>query len=97
MCKAKRARGLGLKNIHLWNLAAIGKHIRNISEKKDILWMKWVATVYLKGNDFWTHIPVEQSSWYWRKIVDEGPVATWLQEWSMAQCAIRCLFYCFRL
>lgn len=70
VCQPKRNEGLGLKNTHLWNMAAMGMHIWNLASKKDMLWVKWVAAIYLKGDDFWSHTPTEHSSWYWRKLVE---------------------------
>lgn len=69
VCQPKQSGGLGLKDIYLWNIAAIGKHVWHLALKKDILWVKWVAEVYLKGDEFWTHQPPTNGSWYWRRII----------------------------
>lgn len=42
----------------------------NMAQKKDTLWVRWVAGVYLKGDELWQHIPPDQGSWYWKKVVE---------------------------
>ncbi|XP_074301032.1 uncharacterized protein LOC141632378 [Silene latifolia] len=45
ICRPKRQGGLRLKNLHLWNIAAIGKYMWWIESKEDHLWVKWVHAV----------------------------------------------------
>ncbi|GJU20036.1 RNA-directed DNA polymerase, eukaryota, reverse transcriptase zinc-binding domain protein [Tanacetum coccineum] len=42
VCKPKIHGGLGLKDLICWNKALLVKHIWNIANKKDTLWVKWV-------------------------------------------------------
>ncbi|XP_074271152.1 uncharacterized protein LOC141595077 [Silene latifolia] len=45
ICRPKKQGGLGLKNLQLWNTAAIGKYVWWIESKADHLWVKWVHAV----------------------------------------------------
>ncbi|GJR88455.1 putative RNA-directed DNA polymerase [Tanacetum coccineum] len=38
VCNLKEQGGLGIKSLHLWNVALMSKHIWNIVSKKDSLW-----------------------------------------------------------
>ncbi|XP_062100629.1 uncharacterized protein LOC133806538 [Humulus lupulus] len=69
VCKTNKEGGLGFKDIGLWNLCAIGKHVWDITMKKDNLWVKWVNSVYIKNDDWWNHIAPNDASWYWKRIV----------------------------
>ncbi|XP_074314302.1 uncharacterized protein LOC141649514 [Silene latifolia] len=60
--------GLGIIDSRLWIIAAIGKLVWWLATKKDILWIKWVDQVYLKGRDWYTYQPSLSSSWAWRQI-----------------------------
>ncbi|GKD06361.1 RNA-directed DNA polymerase, eukaryota, reverse transcriptase zinc-binding domain protein [Tanacetum coccineum] len=53
VCKPKNQGGLGLKDLMMWNKALFIKHLWNIANKKDTLWVKWVNTVKLKGVSVW--------------------------------------------
>ncbi|XP_062118867.1 uncharacterized protein LOC133832558 [Humulus lupulus] len=68
VCQSKKAGGLGFKNSTDWNIAAMGKYVWAVVEKKDNLWVKWVHHVYIKQEDWWNYSAPVYSSWYWRKI-----------------------------
>ncbi|XP_062094337.1 uncharacterized protein LOC133800396 [Humulus lupulus] len=68
VCQSKKASGLGFKNSLIWIIAAIGKHVWAVAEKKDNLWVKWFHHDYLKQEDWWNYSAPINSSWYWRKI-----------------------------
>ena len=53
----------------MWNKAACFKHVWNIDQKKDSLWLKWVHHVYLKGGSIWEHDAPLECSWTWRKLI----------------------------
>ncbi|XP_062089229.1 uncharacterized protein LOC133795785 [Humulus lupulus] len=57
VCRTKVDGGLGFKDIALWNLCAMGKHVWAISSKKDNLWVKWVSSVYIKRGEWWDYEP----------------------------------------
>lgn len=67
--KQKQEGGLRVKNLYFWNKALVTKHIWNICEKKDSLWIKLLHSVILKGRPFWA-IPIPlDCSWSWRKLL----------------------------
>ncbi|KAK9669293.1 hypothetical protein RND81_13G122000 [Saponaria officinalis] len=68
VCKAKREGGLGVVDIRRRNLAALGKYVWWIMQKKDHLWVKWVHSIYLKGADWRGYNPPNSESWAWRKL-----------------------------
>ncbi|XP_074293172.1 uncharacterized protein LOC141620120 [Silene latifolia] len=68
ICQSKKHGGVGLKDLHVWNVATIGKYAWWIAQKKDHLWVRWVNVVYIKSNDWMTYKPSMGSSWAWRKI-----------------------------
>ena len=97
ICKPKKQGGLGLKDIGVWNKAMITKHLWNIAEDKNTLWVKWISTVKLKGRSIWAVIEDASDSWGWRNIlrlrqevrqnivtkVGDGKKASmWFDNWS---------------
>ncbi|GJU30445.1 RNA-directed DNA polymerase, eukaryota, reverse transcriptase zinc-binding domain protein [Tanacetum coccineum] len=42
VCCLKIQGGLGIKRLHMWNIALMSKHVWNVVSKKDSLWVKWV-------------------------------------------------------
>ena len=50
ICLPKEEGGLGIKSILQWKEAAILKQLRALSNKADILWVKWVHTHIIKGH-----------------------------------------------
>uniref|UniRef100_A0A803PR65 Reverse transcriptase domain-containing protein n=1 Tax=Cannabis sativa TaxID=3483 RepID=A0A803PR65_CANSA len=68
VCLPKPFGGLGFKNGPTWNRSILGKFIWAIMDKHDILWVKWVNNIYMKGVDFWEYELKGDVSWYWRKM-----------------------------
>ncbi|XP_074283544.1 uncharacterized protein LOC141608092 [Silene latifolia] len=68
LCKGKDLGGLRLTDSRVWNLAAIGKLAWWIQMKKDMLWIRWIDSIYLKGRPWMTYTPTPNSSWAWRMI-----------------------------
>ncbi|KAK9749825.1 hypothetical protein RND81_02G153300 [Saponaria officinalis] len=68
ICQPKRLGGLGLKKLHLWNIAALGKYVWWIEKKSDHLWVKWVHAIYIKDKNWMEFVPSASASWSWRKI-----------------------------
>ncbi|GJT04720.1 RNA-directed DNA polymerase, eukaryota, reverse transcriptase zinc-binding domain protein [Tanacetum coccineum] len=64
VCQPKENGGLGFKPIDQWNKALLIKHLWNVANKKDTLWVKWV-NMYKVGNgcsvslwhDSWSMLP----------------------------------------
>lgn len=59
-----------MKDIGLWNIAAIGKLVWDLASKKDNLWVRWISGVYLRSTEFWQHECPVASSWYWKKLCE---------------------------
>ncbi|WMV57688.1 hypothetical protein MTR67_051073 [Solanum verrucosum] len=65
----KENGGLNIKSCKLWNIASVGKLMWQIASKADTLWIRWVHGLNMKDEqDFWTHTPSKDSSWYWRRL-----------------------------
>ncbi|XP_062075299.1 uncharacterized protein LOC133779343 [Humulus lupulus] len=62
--------GIGFKEGANWNKVLIAKFFWAVSSKQDILWVKWIDSIYLKGQNFWDYKVQQDVSWYWRKIVN---------------------------
>ncbi|GKB39606.1 hypothetical protein Tco_0884548 [Tanacetum coccineum] len=69
ICKPEIEGGLGIKSLATWNITLISKHVWNIINKKDSLWVRWVHMYKLKGRNFWDIPKKEGSSWSWKKIL----------------------------
>ena len=65
VCKPKKFGGLGVRNLHLWNLGKVAWHISSLIES---LWVKWVHEVYTKGGNWAIFNPPLTASWTMRKI-----------------------------
>lgn len=48
--------------------ATIGKYIWKISQKKDVLWIKWVQNIYIRDADWWEYQLPRSASWGWQMI-----------------------------
>ncbi|XP_062113330.1 uncharacterized protein LOC133824458 [Humulus lupulus] len=60
--------GLGFGEGTKWNKAMLAKYIWAISHQLEVLWVKWINAVYLRGQNFWKYQLKADSSWYWRKL-----------------------------
>ncbi|XP_062093543.1 uncharacterized protein LOC133799553 [Humulus lupulus] len=69
VCKRKKAGGLGVRNIEIWNIAALGKFVWAIATNKESLWIKWIHSVYLRGENWWEYEAPVNSSWYWKQLL----------------------------
>ncbi|XP_058784809.1 uncharacterized protein LOC131659669 [Vicia villosa] len=69
ICEPRNARGLNLVELNYWNKATIIKLLWNLQAKSDKLWVIWMHTYYLKGNEVtnW-HMP-SSCSWIMRKML----------------------------
>lgn len=68
VCTPKAAGDLGVRNIHLWNITALGKYVWAVEKKLDNLWVKWVHNVYIKQDTWWDYVPKSNCSWYWKQL-----------------------------
>ncbi|XP_062075641.1 uncharacterized protein LOC133779740 [Humulus lupulus] len=67
-CLPKAYGGLGFMDGSNWNRAILTKYIWAISEKHDLLWVKWINSIYLKDSSFWNYKLKHDLSWDWRKL-----------------------------
>ncbi|VFQ78803.1 unnamed protein product [Cuscuta campestris] len=70
ICKPKDEGGLGLNQPIIWNQALLSKNLWNIASNKETLWVQWVHSVYLDGNDFWTWSPGKKDSHFFKKLIE---------------------------
>ncbi|XP_074313632.1 uncharacterized protein LOC141648816 [Silene latifolia] len=68
ICLPTKAGGLGVIDSRIWNIAAVGKLVWWIASKKDLLWIKWIDKIYLKGREWFDYQPNANSSWAWRQV-----------------------------
>ncbi|KAL2903976.1 hypothetical protein RDABS01_002686 [Bienertia sinuspersici] len=63
LCHEKCEGGLGIRNISLWNVVAVGKVAWVVQNRKEDLWSRWVHHVYLKQKDWENYqLPVSSSA-----------------------------------
>ncbi|XP_062075605.1 uncharacterized protein LOC133779691 [Humulus lupulus] len=60
---------LCFKEGSLWNKINLARFIWAVSSKQDILWVKWVNCIYLKGVQIWDYVLHKDASWYWKKLI----------------------------
>ncbi|XP_062085826.1 uncharacterized protein LOC133791936 [Humulus lupulus] len=70
VCLPKSFGGIGFKEGSKWNKVLLAKYVWVISSKQDLLWVKWIDDIYLKGESFWAYTLKADASWYWRKLVN---------------------------
>ncbi|XP_062075276.1 uncharacterized protein LOC133779317 [Humulus lupulus] len=68
VCLPKAYGGLGFRDGSLWNRSMLAKYIWALSFKPDLLWVKWINSIYLKEKSFWNYDLKGDCSWYWRKL-----------------------------
>ncbi|XP_056688387.1 uncharacterized protein [Spinacia oleracea] len=68
LCFPKSSGGWNLRDLTIWNKAAVLKHCWALSQKQDRLWIKWVHMYYVKNKDFWTMSIPNGLTWSLRKI-----------------------------
>lgn len=71
VCVPKKYGGLNIKSCKLWNIGVVGKLLRQLASKKEVLWVNWIHVVYMKDtNNIWEHIPPQDCSWYLKIYFD---------------------------
>uniref|UniRef100_A0A803PLA9 Uncharacterized protein n=1 Tax=Cannabis sativa TaxID=3483 RepID=A0A803PLA9_CANSA len=53
VCQAKSEGGIGFKKVAEWNRAAMFKYVWAIANKEDNMWVRWIHSVYIQGEDYW--------------------------------------------
>ncbi|KAL0770758.1 hypothetical protein Bca101_035909 [Brassica carinata] len=67
----KKEGGLGLKNLHLWNLASVLKLIWILFFKQESIWSNWFTREVLNGdlNNFWVINTKQKNSWQANQLI----------------------------
>ncbi|GLT27312.1 hypothetical protein SLA2020_023190 [Shorea laevis] len=74
MCTPRCEGGLGIKQLDIWNRAALSKLVWLICNNHDNIWVHWAKQVLLKGKNFWeVEIPTN-CAWTWRQILKLRPM-----------------------
>ncbi|XP_060965343.1 uncharacterized protein LOC133034303 [Cannabis sativa] len=47
----------------------MGKYVWFVANNKDILWLRWINSVYLHNTDWWSYKVANQVRWYWGCLV----------------------------
>ena len=68
---------MGLINMNVWNRAAIAMLCWDLANNEDKLWINWIHTYYLKGQNEWQK--KEQASWMIRKIMQAKHIVDQVQ------------------
>lgn len=89
ICSDKTHGGLNVRDGKLWNIAAMGKYIWQVSMKSDNLWVKWIHWVYIHNDNFWLHVSPLDASWAWKKLCKLkhkfAPGCQWTMEHSSSE------------
>ncbi|XP_052624830.1 uncharacterized protein LOC128132348 [Lactuca sativa] len=70
ICKPKEYGGLGIKNLRRWNDALLAKHVSNVINNKNSLWVQWVRTNYIGRRNFWDILQKKSMSWTWKRFLE---------------------------
>jgi hypothetical protein len=62
ICFPKKKGGLGLKDVEIWNISSMMRHIWRIFAKFGSIWVAWVHEYLLKGRSFWNASILNNSS-----------------------------------
>lgn len=72
VCLPKREGGLGIKQLEVWNNAAISKYIwRLLHSNASDIWVTW-AKMRLREANLWAASIPQDCAWSWRKILGLG-------------------------
>ncbi|XP_074314345.1 uncharacterized protein LOC141649558 [Silene latifolia] len=63
ICRPKDEGGLGLKDQETWNKAMVERLVDWVSMQRDSIWVHWVQSNYLKGQEWMEYKPSTNSSW----------------------------------
>uniref|UniRef100_A0A803Q0T2 Reverse transcriptase n=1 Tax=Cannabis sativa TaxID=3483 RepID=A0A803Q0T2_CANSA len=69
VCESKATGGLGITKLESWNKGAMSKYIWAIANNQESLWLRWVNSVYIKGQSWWSYSASVHSNWYWKRLV----------------------------
>jgi hypothetical protein len=63
ICFPKKEGGLGLKDVEIWNISFMMRHIWSIFAQSGSIWVAWDQKYLLKGKSFWCVSVPNNSSW----------------------------------
>ena len=69
ICLPKNEGGLCIPNIVTTNKALMTKHLWDLANKKDSLWVKWCHNYIIKDVCLWTCTYNQNAYWTWRKLL----------------------------
>lgn len=69
VCLPKKAGGLNIVDVGVWNKAATLKILWNIAQKSDSLWVKWCHVYFFKHKDIWEVRIPSKCSWNMKRIL----------------------------
>lgn len=67
-CLPRCEGGLGIKQIKIWNQAAMTKHLWKVHASTDDLWVRW-SKGKLRNLSIWAIMIPQDCPWSWRKIL----------------------------
>ena len=70
ICKPKEYGGLGIKNLRKWNDALLAKHVWNVVNNKNSLWVQWVRINYIGSRNFWDILQKKSMNWTWKRFLE---------------------------
>ncbi|XP_023758688.2 uncharacterized protein LOC111907126 [Lactuca sativa] len=70
ICKPKEYGGLGIKNLRRWNDALLAKHVWNVINNKNSLWVQWVRINYIGSRNFWDILQKKSMRWTWKRFLE---------------------------
>ncbi|CAH1435589.1 unnamed protein product [Lactuca virosa] len=70
ICRPKDYGGLGVKNLRKWNDALLAKHVWNMINNKNSLWVQWVKKNYIGDRNFWDILQKKSMSWTWKRFLE---------------------------
>ena len=71
----KKEGGLGIKKLTEWNVAAMSKHLWDLSHPTvTSCWATWARANLLRGRSLWDISISSSCSWTWRKVLQLRPI-----------------------
>ncbi|CAK8579067.1 unnamed protein product [Lathyrus sativus] len=84
-CRPAAQGGMNILNLQIWNNVLLLKCLWNLCNKTDTIWVKWIHTQYLKGNNVMNYVPKPHNSWIMRGILKQRDNMDLIRyEWNQA-------------
>lgn len=74
LCLPKSCGGLNIKNLVIWNKAAVAKHFWAVCQKQDRLWIKWLHEFYIKQQNILLMATPNWLSWSMKKVLESREI-----------------------